>query len=595
MIRHGALCFIAAFVVQVACVCPDSTAGSPHRSPVDLVVSADDSWLVTVNQTSDSISLVNVEAGTVIDEEPVGRRPTAIAITPDGKQVLVSESSSGAVSIFDVRDGELSRVGAIEVGFEPYGIKVSPDGNLAYVALSASAEVAVLDLNSQKLIDKIPVGEWPRYLALSADGTRLAVGCSGYRGIWIIDTQTRELVRKDRCDALNIGHLQMSNDGKHAYFPWVIYRRTPITAGNIRQGWVLATRIARVGTEERIRDVMSLDPRGRAVADPHGLAITSDEQQLVVSASGTHELLIYRLPDLPFSDFGSGNNIPGSLLNNKERFDRIELGGRPLGLRMGKDDRFVYVSNYLLSSVQIVDLKEHRLVREIPLGGPTEPSLARQGEAIFFDAKYSLDQWYSCQSCHYEGGTNAITIDTLVDGSPRTYKTVLPLYNVGETSPWTWHGWQTDLQAAMKKSLTSTMLGPQPSDEDVEKLTAYLKTIGTPHNPFRNSDESISEAATRGQRVFRSEQANCSSCHSGKHFTDGELHDVGTAGKSDKYEGYNTPTLIGVHRRVRFLHDGRAKSLDELLTGAHSPEKVSGSKKLSDKDLQDLIEYLKTL
>ena len=96
--------------------------------------------------------------------------------------------------------------------------------------------------------------------------------------------------------------------------------------------------------------------------------------------------------------------------------------------------------------MQVVDLAERKVVRTIPLGGPAEPSLARRGEAIFYDARRSLDQWYSCHTCHYEGGTNSVTTDTTNDGTPFTFKTVLPLHHLHETGPWTWHGWQTDLR-----------------------------------------------------------------------------------------------------------------------------------------------------
>jgi len=72
----------------------------------------------------------------------------------------------------------------------------------------------------------------------------------------------------------------------------------------------------------------------------------------------------------------------------------------------------VFVANYLDNSVQIVDLEERRVTQTIALGGPGEPSLARRGEAIFYDGRRSLDQWYSCHSCHYEGGTNAVAMDT---------------------------------------------------------------------------------------------------------------------------------------------------------------------------------------
>ena len=42
-----------------------------------------------------------------------------------------------------------------------------------------------------------------------------------------------------------------------------------------------------------------------------------------------------------------------------------------------------------------------------------------------------------------------MTMDTNNDGSYGTFKTVPALYNVTRTAPWTWHGWQTDLGAAV--------------------------------------------------------------------------------------------------------------------------------------------------
>ncbi len=70
-------------------------------------------------------------------------------------------------------------------------------------------------------------------------------------------------------------------------------------------GWVLASRIARVRLDGSAdREAISLDVPGLAIADPHGLAITENEKRLVVTASGTHELLVYRLQDLPFEGAG---------------------------------------------------------------------------------------------------------------------------------------------------------------------------------------------------------------------------------------------------------------------------------------------------
>src|SRR5579872_2192118 len=49
------------------------------RSPVDLILSPDGSWMATVNQTSHSVSLVEVGSGKILSEAPCGKRPSAIA------------------------------------------------------------------------------------------------------------------------------------------------------------------------------------------------------------------------------------------------------------------------------------------------------------------------------------------------------------------------------------------------------------------------------------------------------------------------------------------------------------------------------------
>ncbi|MDX1948209.1 MAG: cytochrome c peroxidase, partial [Pirellulaceae bacterium] len=385
-------------------------------------------------------------------------------------------------------------------------------------------------------------------------------------------------------------------DGQHVYFPFTVYRNNPVSPGNIRLGWVLASRLARIRMDgSSRREAMSLDPPGKAVADVTGIDLSSDDSRVVVSAAGSHELLVYRTEGLPLKDYGGTDHIEPDVLKDEDRFFRIELSGRPMGLKIARDDQTVYVANYLDNCVQVVDLANRKLLRTIKLGGPAEPSLARRGEAIFLDGRRSLDQWYSCQSCHYEGGTNSVTTDTTNDGTAYTFKTVLSLYNLHETGPWTWHGWQTDLRSSMRKSLTETMLGPQPTEGDVDAVLAYFQTLEGPPNPFRNKDGSLTAAAQRGKTIFESDRAGCATCHNGPHFTDGEVHDVGLGSRGDRYPGYNTPTLRNVYQRVRLLHDGRSDSLADLLTGPHAPEKVAGTGKLSDEDLKDLVEYLKSL
>ena len=560
-----------------------------------MVLSADEKWAVTANETSNTLSLIDLGSGSVTAELPCGAHPAALAVR--GETLLVSCSYRGSLERFRWRGASLEPVAQIALGFEPVGVAISPDGREAYVTLSMAAQVAVIDLDTNRVEAKIDVGRWPRYVALAPDGARLAVNCNGDRAIAIVDTHKRAMLFLNEFGGINAGHMQVSADGQWVYVPWMIYRHNPIEERNVQRGWVLGSRIARLRMDEQaLREAITLDPPGKAVSDPHGLALSGDGQWMYSTGSGTHELLAFRLEGLPFqSTGGPGDHIDRELARDPQRFYRVTVGGRPMGLRITADGRRALVANYLLNSLQVVDLERREIAREVSLGGPVKPSLARHGAAIFYDAGRSLDQWYACQTCHYEGGSNAVTMDTKNDGSYGTFKAVPNLYNVSQTAPWTWHGWQENLGAAVHKSITETMLGPEPSAEDIEAVVDFLQEMRAPPNPYRQPDGSLSEAARRGERVFHDETAGCSACHQGREFTDNQLHDVGLGSPKDLYPTYNTPSLRNVYRKVRLLHHGRAQSIAEVLGDLHAPQNVTGRGELSANELADLIEYVKSL
>lgn len=585
-------------VEEMTYVSRNSNPVDLDRSPVDLALSPDGRWLVTANQIANTISLIDTISGDLVGESPCGDYPVDIAFTPDGGQILLTAQWQGALQVFEVVSDKLVLKGEVNIGFDPAGIAITSDSKRAYIGQVANAEVAEVDLKQMSVVRRISAGQWPRYLTLSPDDQRLAVGNGGDSDISVIDTASGEtLYEEPLANGTNLGQMRTSADGQYAYFTWMVYRTNPITIGNIRRGWVLASRIGRVRLDgASYREAISLDVPGRAVADPHDLVISDDQEWLIASASGTHELLIYKLSEMPFiAQGGPGDLIDRRLQNNRENFDRLNVGGRPMGMRMAKDNRTLYVANYLRNAVQVVDLPTREITAEIELGGPDEKTLARKGMEIFYDGQRSLDQWYSCHSCHQEGGTNARPMDTWNDGTEMSLKTVLPLHDVTQTFPWTWHGWQRNISEAMEKSITSTMQGVPPSAQDKQALIAYLGTLKSPPNPFRTADGGLTDAAKRGKKVFYSAKSGCADCHNGPRFTDGQIHDVGLGSDKDAYDGYNTPSLVGVYRKVRLLHSGRARDLDRVVNDLHSPGRVNGEGELSEQEATDLIEYLKSL
>jgi cytochrome c peroxidase len=285
--------------------------------------------------------------------------------------------------------------------------------------------------------------------------------------------------------------------------------------------------------------------------------------------------------------------LDSSLAVDEAKFRRVPLGGRPLAVQFAEGGPNAVVANYLLDAVQVVDVSSGKLRRTIPLGGPARPTLARQGEAIFYDARRSHHQWFSCHTCHPDGHTSGRTFDTLNDDSDGNPKLTPTLRGVTKTGPWTWHGWQKDLNQSIEKSLTQTLFGPKPPAEDVQAMLAFLGTLEHPPNPNRRPDGTLSELAQRGQALFQG-KARCVRCHQGEHYTSAKNYDVKLESDGSPFDLWNPPSLRGLHDRGPFLHDGRAATLEEALRSAHSPEKLGGPA-LTAQELHDLIEFLKSL
>lgn len=595
-----------------------------YRGPVDLVVGDEESWIVTLNELSNTLTLVDLRSQQIVVEVACPGRPSACVKLPEN-ELLVTCYDAGVVRRLRVVSSEgqprgLQSVADIYTGFQPLGVAVhlgsNPDMARAYVSLMASGEVAEIDLTDNTVIRQWRVGEWPRYLAVTPDGSKLAVGLSGESSVAIFDLPSGKLAYDEPLSGgINMGHMRCSSDGQYVYLPWMIYRSNPIDRGNIRRGWVLASRVARVRLDgPSIREAISLDPPGLAVADPHGLAVTPDQSMLAVTSAGTHELLVYRIAKMPFVGAGGpGDLIDEQMLRDRDAFYRLELGGRPLAIEPSRDNRTVWIVNHTLDLLQKVDLESRQVVATVSLGQPAtelDQQIAHRGMEIFHDATRSLDQWYSCRSCHLDGGSNAKPMDTWNDGSALTAKTVLPLAGVIDTGPWTWHGWQNELDESIQNSFVSTMQGPAASVADVAAVRAYLASLQQPPNPFRQSldnflvgnavqnPEEIDQVArqvSQGKLLFHSDEVGCAQCHVGPRYTDGQIHDVGLGGPSDVYDGFNTPSLTGVYQKVRLLHDGRSKSLRDVLTTWHLSSEIGGGAELDDEQVDQLIAYLKTL
>ncbi|MFN3487262.1 MAG: YncE family protein, partial [Planctomycetota bacterium] len=359
-------------------------------------------------------------------EVPVGRRPFSLAWK--GSTAVVSNLLDDSITLLDVAPPRLAVRAALSVGDEPRGIVLSPEGRRAFVALGGEDAVAVVDLAARRPVSHIPAGDEPWHLALTPDGTRLIVGENLSRSVRIVEAPSGRTLYTVDLRGPNVRHIAVSPDGAWAYVPNLAERGSPVTRENIDRGWVIGARLSRVPLrEEGPRAAIALDPRGQAVGDVEGVALRPDGQALALAAGGTHEILLLRLP-LPFVAFGGpGDHIEPDLLKDARRFRRVTVGGRPVACGFTPDGASVVVANFLDDAIHVIDFDAGRVVRTILLGDPPAPSPSRRGEAIFYDARRSFHQWFSCHTCHTDGHTNGSSYDTLNDGTYGRAKKTLSL------------------------------------------------------------------------------------------------------------------------------------------------------------------------
>ena len=149
--------------------------------------------------------------------------PAGLAPSSDGRFLYVAENLSDSLAVVDVTTGSvIQRFGA---GRYPYGVIVGADGTV-YVSSWGTQAIHVYARNGDALrvLSSIPVGRHPSTLLLNADGSRLFATSASTDAISVIDTKSRAVVTtlKDPTPA-NLGQgsapigLLLSHDGTQLY------------------------------------------------------------------------------------------------------------------------------------------------------------------------------------------------------------------------------------------------------------------------------------------------------------------------------------------------------------------------------------------
>jgi cytochrome c peroxidase len=283
----------------------------------------------------------------------------------------------------------------------------------------------------------------------------------------------------------------------------------------------------------------------------------------------------------------------------------------------------------------------------IPPDNPLTSEKIDLGRQLYFDGRLSADGTVSCAFCHApdKGFSDGRPTSTGIKGQVGGRNAPMTINRLFSQDQF-WDG----RAASLEDQALGPIQNPIEMGNTLEKMVGTLSAVKGYREQFRRvfgtdvtaagvaqaiaaferslvcgnsafdryedgNDTALSEREQQGLQLFR-EKANCIRCHTGFAFTDERYHNIGvgidkpnpdlgrykiTKKESDK-GAFKTPTLRNIAASAPYLHDGSAKTLEDVIEfydkgGIKNPNLSNEIKplNLTVKEKADLVAFLKSL
>jgi DNA-binding beta-propeller fold protein YncE len=602
-----------------------------------------------------AVHVVDVDSGKALGQTPIEGHPGAMVMLRDGRLVVTVRDRSKLVVLEPAGAAAqpMTKLCTVATAAEPVALAVSSDDARLVVTSGWGAQLAVYDgagIAAQMVID---LDREPRGVALSDDGhTAFVAHAVGGRAT-VVDLESKETrsvstearhdheideLRKLMAERVKPGTV-LGADEKGQLREMLADADRRVAEPDMRSGRRTAC--------QGFALAKSSDPRGRILA-PQVLVDPGDREQRTVGYGEEHATT--ELPSVAVIDAELGYPLPPSLsVNQTFMFVRNEgeelcllprsaaydasthsllvgcfgsdmvvaydalapdparaekrrwrVGGGPNGLAVDAEERRAVVWSQFDRTLEVIPLggpelearegDDMRLVRRIELEpSPRQLSVeAALGRTLFHatgDARIARDG-RACASCHPDGRDDGLVWAT--PNGPR--RTIMLAGRIAGTGPYSWDGDADVVREHVKNTFVRLNGAGGLRSVELRALVAYLESLPPPPAAAPPGDD---PKVRRGAEIFASKSAGCADCHSGPRLTDGKMHDVKTKTRTDRNAEFNTPSLLFLKSRAPYLHDGRYRTLDELLAGLDGS--MGHVKHLSNEDMDALEAYLLTL
>jgi len=599
-----------------------STDGdAAYAAPLEVLLSPDGARLYVLCQGSEEVRVMDAASYKVIKTIAVGRVPRGFSLSPDGARLFVTNSWDDTLSVIDTT--ALTVTATWPVSAEPSSVVEDRAGKRLYVANRISNDVAVLNAQTGEEEKRLLAGRGSSYLTPSPDGKRIyathvypnpptvRTGLENRTApeseITVIDTERAVVVdRMPLHRVAGVFHLAMSGDGRLGvvaeYHP-----KNMIPLAHLEHGGAFAYTLTLFGADVGAASVeVPLDELERYAARPFAVAIAPDKSRIYVSCGGSEMVTVIDVAKLlRYVHAHPGSNAQDLAASANYVVARIGVGRDPRGLTMSSDGRKLYVADRLDDTISVIDTRSNRVASTIALDGPKTISILRRGEQTFYTARYSFQGQIGCATCHIDSTFDGLTWNLEPDGFGRSIVDNKLLEGVKDTEPYKWTGTNPDIPTECGTRTEKYFWRSENYDDlTLSDLAVYIRSLDPRPNRSRLADGDLTPGQERGKAIFdRSvdkfrkpipEYNRCSYCHSGPKGTNQKIVDVGTRKPTDNTGLLKAPMLANISLTAPYLHDGSARSLEEIWTVYNPDDKHGRTNDLTKDELNDLIEYLRS-
>jgi len=592
-----------------------SSSEPNYLTPVAAKFSPDGARIYIVCEDDDSVLALDVRSRRVIHKTRVGHKPKDLAVSPDGKFLFVSNEWSDTVSVLTTATLRITKT--LATGWGPRGLTTDRAGKTLYVANSISNDVSLIDISTGTERKRLTALRSPHYAQLSRDGRHVYVSNvlahlesadeSPVSELLSIDTKTQTVAER----ILVPGVLEMRHiaeapgpQGGYLLVPFMRPKNlNPLI--QVANGWITTEGIAVIRPLASSSDPSApaevsqilLDNIDHYYAGAEGVAFTPDSRfALVTHAEASTvsvidtKLLLRRLRSMPAADLANRLDSAREIVvrHLPTQFD-------PTDILVSPDGHSAYVVNRLDDSLTLIDIPQFQVRARIDLGGPKEISKLREGERLFHDAKFCFQSQFACATCHPDNHIDGVAWNLETPQLGRDRVANRTLRGIAETAPYKWNGHNPDIETQCGPRIAKFLFHSEGFNaQQLSSLVAFIKSIPLPPNRHLAPDGQLTPPQERGREIFFAKA--CDKCHPPPtHYTTRTSFDVGTAAKYDTSGLFDTPQLDRTYEKPPYLHNGEARSLEEIWTIYNPQDKHGVTSDMSKEQLNDLVEFLKTL